>query len=322
MEYLNNQEGNLDCLFLSIFRNHHHPRSPIKQVDAKFFQAEKIFLSMFKLGMFEIYEFLYNYCTDDYHFKSWIISLKGELFYKEKVVEFNKWYKSIHEKEVKPINDFLSADQHQFWEEKGYLRIEQIIDAERCDAVIAHIVNELQINLESPETWYLSAEKLQGLMLPLYQGLALENIREDEQIKAVFASLYQTYDILPNCEKVSFNPPVNHHYTFKGSPLHWDIDFSVGPKYHIQGLLYLNDVPINRGPFTLIPGYQHQIAAVLEEYGNPELALETLRDSEEIIALAGKKGDLIVWLESLPHAASPNYSDQPRFVQYISFHKF
>ena len=56
--------------------------------------------------------------------------------------------------------------------------------------------------------------------------------------------------------------------------------------------------------------------------GSPELALETLRDSEEIIALAGKKGDLIVWLESLPHAASPNYSDQPRFVQYISFHKF
>lgn len=322
MEYLNKHEGNLDCLFLSIYRNHHHSPSPIKQVDEKFFQAEKMFLSMFQLGMFEIYEFLYHDCKDDSHFKSWIISLKGEVFYQDKVVEFNNWYQFTNQNVVKPVVDFLTAAQHQFWEENGYLKIDQIIDAERCDAVIELINNELQIDLENSETWYKSASKLQGLMLQLYQGLALDKIRDDEQIKAVFASLYQTNDILPNCEKVSFNPPVNNQYTFKGSPLHWDIDFSVGPKYHIQGLLYLNDVPINRGPFTLIPRYHHQLTATLEKYGNPELALETLRDSEEIIALAGKKGDLILWLESLPHAASPNYSDLPRFAQYISFHKF
>lgn len=322
MEYLNNHDVDIDFPFLSVYRNHHHSRNPIKQVDEKFFQAEKMFLNLFQLGLFEIYEFLYNFCTDDYHFQNWIISIKGKEFYEKKAVEFNHWYKSTHQEIAKPVIDLLTAEQLVFWEENGYLKIEQIIDSERCELVISLIAKELQIDLENKDTWYPADSKLQGLMFQLYQGAALENIREDDKIKAVFASLYQTNDILPNCEKVSFNPPVNNHFSFKGSPLHWDIDFTVGPKYYIQGLLYLNDVPNDRGPFTLIPGFHHQITATLENYENPEFALEELRNSDKIISIAGNKGDLIVWLESLPHAASPNYSDQPRFVQYISFHKF
>jgi hypothetical protein len=316
-----NHEEFIDFQFLSLYRNHHHPHHAIKQVDEIFFQAEKMFLNIFQIGLFEVYEFLYNLCEDDHHFKNWIISLKGEEFYEKKAFEFNHWYKSNQQFDSTTVDDFLTADQLNFWEENGYLKIDQMIDHERCDAVIALIDNKLQIDIKNKDTWYPNDHKMQGLMLQLYQGEALENIRNDKNIKAVFASLYQTNNILPNCEKVSFNPPENSHFSFKGSPLHWDIDFNVGPTQHIQGLLYLNDVPVNRGPFTLIPGYHHQIAATLENYQSPELALVELRKSDKIISIPGKKGDLIVWLESLPHAASPNYSDQPRYVQYISFYK-
>jgi ectoine hydroxylase-related dioxygenase (phytanoyl-CoA dioxygenase family) len=39
------------------------------------------------------------------------------------------------------------------------------------------------------------------------------------------------------------------------------------------------------------------------------------------IPVPGKKGDIVLWLQTLPHAASANHSDLPRFVQYISFSK-
>ncbi|RZK42715.1 MAG: phytanoyl-CoA dioxygenase, partial [Pedobacter sp.] len=133
------------------------------------------------------------------------------------------------------------------------------------------------------------------------------------------SQLYGGKNVVPNTEKLSYNPPENTQYRFAGSPLHWDIDFNSGIQYHIQGLIYLNDVPAKRGALTLIQGFHHEIETFLAGHPSPEVAIEKLRTENRQIAIAGKKGDLIVWLEALPHAASPNQSDQPRFVQYVSF---
>ncbi|MNR16299.1 hypothetical protein D3C85_1328940 [compost metagenome] len=59
----------------------------------------------------------------------------------------------------------------------------------------------------------------------------------------------------------------------------------------------------------------------LSRFDDPESAMTALRNKGLQIPIEGKKGDLIVWLESLPHAASPNHSDSPRFVQYVSFNE-
>ena len=34
--------------------------------------------------------------------------------------------------------------------------------------------------------------------------------------------------------------------------------------------------------------------------------------------VAGKAGDLVIWHSALPHGSSPNSSDRPRIVQYIT----
>jgi hypothetical protein len=317
---ITNAQQPTDCPFLTIVRKYHDPKSPQKDFSDEYQHQEKIFLNVFQIGLFETYQFLYSECRDDEHFKNWIIQLKGADFYQHATIKFNQWHREVGYIADKPFISTLNEVQHQFWKENGYLKINKIIDAKRCNAVIDLITATLGMDMKKPETWYNDHQLLQGLMLQLYQHKVLDDIRHDELVKSVFASLYGSDALLPNCEKVSFNPPINTSFTFKGSPLHWDIDFNIGPKYYIQGLLYLNDVPINRGPFSLIPGYHHQIEAELQDK-SPELLIQQLTEQNLAIPIIGQQGDLILWLQSIPHAATPNYSDLPRFVQYLSFNQ-
>ncbi|WP_222621819.1 phytanoyl-CoA dioxygenase family protein [Pedobacter fastidiosus] len=63
------------------------------------------------------------------------------------------------------------------------------------------------------------------------------------------------------------------------------------------------------------------ISNTIQIHPEPEDALKILRAQSKPAKIAGKKGDLILWLEALPHAASPNRSSLPRFVQYVSYIK-
>jgi ectoine hydroxylase-related dioxygenase (phytanoyl-CoA dioxygenase family) len=281
---------------------------------------EDILLGFLGLGKFETYQFLYSECTSYPHFEEWIIDLKGHDAVDQAIHSINNWRKDISQKSktAKP-EQILSAEQFEFWNKNGYLRIENVISKEKCEAVIDVIDDELGVRREDKDTWYNGHDKLQGLMLQLYQGAALEAIRFDEAIRKVFACLYDTEDLVCNCEKVSFNPPETEIYQFRGSSLHWDIDFSKGPAYYIQGLVYLNDVPAEKGSLCIIPSFHHKIEDFLSDFDSPYEAIEALRTSDQIVPVEGKQGDLILWHQALPHAATPNHSGEPRYVQYVSF---
>jgi len=310
-------ENNRLISFLETYRLHHHPEKPVKQTDETFFMLEKVFLNLFQLGLFETYSFLYQNCQSLAGFKDWIISTKGKDLFDQAQAHFNLWQLPGPSA---PVNvPTLNEQQFQFWEENGYLKIDKIIADGDCEAVCEMICETLGVGLQNYDSWYPDHELLQGMMLQIYQHPSIERIRNNDRVKAVFANLYHNQNILPNCEKVSYNPPVSPRYEFKGSPLHWDIDFDLGVKYYIQGLVYLNDVPEERGAFKLIPAFHHQIETHLKGYENPELAINDLREKGIDIAIPGKKGDLILWLQAIPHAASPNLSNLPRFVQYVSF---
>lgn len=191
---------------------------------------------------------------------------------------------------------------------------------EDCDAVTKFICNTLGVNLSNSATWYPKHQLLQGLMLQLYQDKVLSKIRENISIRKVFSDLYKSKNIIANCDKVSYNPPVSDSFKFMGSPLHWDINFDQMPGYYIQGLVYLNDVLENRGPIQLIPGFHSYFDQFINEYGSPVAAIESLRDANIAQPVTGQKGDLILWLNTIPHAATANHSDLPRFVQYVSYY--
>ncbi|MGJ1286543.1 phytanoyl-CoA dioxygenase family protein [Sphingobacterium spiritivorum] len=306
--------------FLSAYTAFHLERKAHNKAnDETFVRTSNAFLAIFELGLFDTINFLFNEYTDVESFRQWIIRKKGVEFYKSARQKFEEWEIQRDVKAENYVYKILTEDQLNYWEEQGYLKISGLVCEEDCDAVVDHICSVLSVNLEKPETWYPEQTALQGIMLPDAVGAAVEKVRNNTAIRAVFTDLYKSDAIFPNILPLGYNPPESMGYAFRGSRIHWDIDFSIGPRYHIQGLLYLHDVPENGGAFSLIPGYHKQIDHLLKEFGTPEAAMQYLAAANLEKHISGKKGDLILWIESSPHAATTNKSDNPRFVQYINF---
>ncbi|SUJ01367.1 Phytanoyl-CoA dioxygenase (PhyH) [Sphingobacterium spiritivorum] len=306
--------------FLSAFLAfHRNPKTDRGVTDAASVRSSNAFLAIFELGLFDTLNFLYNEYTDLESFRQWIIGKKGLDRYKNSVQKLREWEMLRDQKVENYEYKLLTEEQLKYWEEEGYIKISGLVEDEDCDAVVHHICSVLSVDLENSKTWYSAQSDLQGIMLPDAVGDAVEKIRNNTAVRAVFADLYKSDAIFPNILPLGYNPPESMGYAFRGSRIHWDIDFSIGPRFHIQGLLYLHDVPENGGAFSLIPGYHKQIDRLLKEFGTPEAAMQYLVAANLEKHISGKKGDLILWIESLPHAATANKSNNPRFVQYINF---
>ncbi|MBS1661666.1 MAG: phytanoyl-CoA dioxygenase family protein [Bacteroidetes bacterium] len=312
----------INCTFLSTFYNHHRRiKSGNPPLAAKDFSTiEDIWMSFFGLGKFETYQFIYNSCTSIEDLEQWIIRLKGETQAHASAAAFDQWTQGntiTH----RPGQSILTEPQWQAWNNHGYIKVSNLIDDHFCDSVSELICNHLNVDLTKKETWYNNHPDWHGLMLQLYQHESINKIKTLPCIRHLFTELYDTPNITPNTEKVSFNPPETATWKFRHHQLHWDIDFANPDLQYIQGLIYLNDVPEPRGPLTLVPGFHHQFEDWIKTYPNPDQAQKVMQNTLAGTPIPGKKGDLILWLQTLPHAASANHSDLPRFVQYISFSK-
>jgi hypothetical protein len=312
----------INCSFLSLFYQHHQCIKAGKpSADDNDFRAiENIWMGFYGLGIFETYQFIYTQCTSIEDLEEWMIGLKGEKQVRESTIAFDQWMKGNLDK-AKPGTAILSEEQVQNWREQGYIKVSNLVEEDLCDAVSRLICNQLGAELSRPETWYNSHPGWHGLMLQLYQDESINAIKILPGILQLFTELYGTSDIIANTEKLSFNPPESAAWKFRHNQLHWDIDFTKPDLQYIQGLVYLNDVPENRGPLTLVPGFHHRFEDWIKTYPDPDDARQEMQNSLASIPIPGKKGDVVLWLQTLPHAASANYSDLPRFVQYISFSK-
>lgn len=315
----------INCSFLSVFYEHHqHIKTGKPPADVKdFMTIEDIWMSFYGLGKFETYQFMYGKCTSIEDLEEWMIHLKGEQQVQESAAAFDRWTKGrgIDTNSIPHGHSILNEGQWQNWKEQGYIKISGLVDDHLCDAVSRLICTRLGVDLSRPETWYNSHPDWQGLMLQLYQDESIDAIKTLPAILRLFTEMYGTSNIIANTEKVSFNPPESSAWKFRHNKLHWDIDFTQPDLQYIQGLVYLNDVPENRGPLTLVPGFHHRFEDWIKTYPDPDTAQQVMQSTLTGTPVPGKKGDIVLWLQTLPHAASANYSDLPRFVQYISFSK-
>ena len=221
---------------------------------------------------------------------------------------------------VETLNeDVFTPGDISFFKENGYAVLHNAVTDEQCNAATQAISEYLSADINDPATWYKPHEEMRGLMLMFYHHPALNVNRNSRRIHKAYEQLYGSPAIHKVVDKVSFNPPETSFYKFKGSPLHWDVSLALPIPFKLQGLLYLNDVESDGGPFYCVPGFHNKIEEWLNglpENVNPrEEALRQLKPE----AITGKAGDLIIWHQALPHCASPNYSTTPRFVQYITY---
>jgi hypothetical protein len=234
---------------------------------------------------------------------------------------FNNWFQEnkSHKIEENLEANILTEEDFEFWEKNGYLVLKNAISMKDCEKTKEAILEYLSAKMDEPSTWYTNHEAKEGLMVLFTKHSTLEKNRNSAKIKKAYEQLYKTDQLYKTIDKVSFNPPETIYYSFKGSALHWDVSLQPPIPFRLQGLLYLTDVEANSGAFHCVPGFHNQINSWLDslpENSNPrEMAVKELKPTPVI----GKAGDFIIWHQALPHCATPNTSNLPRMVQYLTY---
>lgn len=254
------------------------------------------------------------------------ISLEVAIAYlydeKPNLEQFTNW---IHQQtksnttSIKNSDDVLTADDLEFWNQNGYLVVKNVISKADCENTRNAIWEFLNMSLEDKQSWYIQHPGQRGMMVHFSDHSTLNANRNSPRIKKVYEQLYQTNAIYKTIDKVSFNPPINHNFSFMGSDLHWDVSLHLPIPYRLQGLIYLSDCAENEGAFHCVPGFHNEIEIWMKnvpENVNPrEFALQTLKP----IPIVGAAGDMVIWHQALPHCATANYGKTPRMVQYLTY---
>jgi hypothetical protein len=218
-----------------------------------------------------------------------------------------------------PTGNVLSREDHDFWNDNGYLLVKNAVTKVACENARSAIWEFLGADPESKDSWYLPHEGKKGLMLNLFQHPALDSIRRSPRIRRAYEELYGHEDIYLLVDKVSFNPPETSKYRFMGSPLHWDVSLQQPIPFVLQGLLYLNDVDETDGAFHCVPGFHRNGGGWLASLPGNVNAREVAQKELTPAPVPGKAGDLVIWHQALPHCATANKGIVPRMVQYIAY---
>ena len=218
--------------------------------------------------------------------------------------------------EVAASAPVLSADDLAHWQEHGYVVLHDAVPRATREAATQALWDHLGARADEPETWYRRSDH--GIMVQYFQHPAFAANRRSPRIHKAFAQLWGTADLWATTDRVGFNVPEREGWKFPGPHLHWDVSVKTPIPFGTAGILYLTDTPPEQGAFTLVPGFQRWGEAWLKA-----LPPDTNPRTQDMHALgakpiAGCKGDLIIWHQSLPHGASPNRGTAPRMVQYIN----
>ena len=277
-------------------------------------------LTVLGLGLEQTITYVYGDRPSFEEFENWIVSTSG-LPDAEKVNKFNKLFTgdSCVIETSGPVDDVLTEDDLDFWEENGYVIVRNAISREDSDKAVEVICKHLEIDRYDSATWYNNHPMKQGIMVQLFQHPLLAQNRRSPKIQRAFEQLWQRTDIWVNTDRVGFNPPETPRNPFSGPRLHWDVSIKTPIPFGTQGILYLADTAENQGAFTLVPGFQHKVV----DWQN-NLPAGVNPRTENLYALgpkplAASAGDFIIWHQALPHGSSPNTSALPRFVQYINY---
>jgi hypothetical protein len=213
----------------------------------------------------------------------------------------------------------LSADDHRFFAEHGYVRVSNVVPQGNLDAVIDAIWEFLGMHPDDPEDWYRPPHRPGG-MVEMYQHQALWNNRQHPRVYQAFAEILDTPRLWVSMDRASMKPPYHPdhpEYDHEGF-IHWDVDTTSLPlPLAVQGVLYLTDTDEDQGGFQCVPGMHQMLAEWVKtqpEDRNPRVPDLT---GLTVQAIPGRAGDLVIWHRGLAHGNGRNVSDRPRLAQYI-----
>ena len=208
----------------------------------------------------------------------------------------------------------LNQEELDFFAEYGYVVARQVVDRAQVERTAQAVWDFAGKDPDDPETWYDDG----GIMVEIYHHQTLWDNRTNPRVHRAFAQVWNDEKLWVSHDRASINPPERDPDS-KEHNLHWDLDIDSGPfSFGTQGVLYLTDTPAAQGAFICVPGFHHKIEDWLES-----LPADANPREQDLLALGAERigaeaGDMIIWLNMLPHTASLNRGQRPRVAQYIN----
>jgi hypothetical protein len=233
----------------------------------------------------------------------------------------------------------LSDDQLSSFRRNGYVRIEQAVPDDHCDAVVDAIWDFLGKSPNEPETWYGPPSGLDepahgqfAGMVNLYQQQALWDNRQHPDVYEAFTRILDESDLWVSLDRCNMTPPRREEYPeYTSSFIHWDVDTSPLPErpvdetgtpavpFGVQGVLYLDDTTEEMGGFQCVPDLYRELDEWVQTAPDDRDPFEPDLDGQyEIESIPGEKGDLVIWDSLLAHGNGHNETDRPRLAQYLT----
>lgn len=283
----------------------------------------KLLLDTLGLGNQQVFEQLYLVKPDFAGFQAWILETAGPPDARL-LDRYHAWlYEMPPGDEAQAQMDAIAAmppvlDEAALahWDAHGYVILPDAITPDEIEAVKALLWQVIGASPDDAESWY--AAKTNGIMVPHFQNPVLEAARRSPRVHKAFAQLWGSENLWVVIDRMGFNPPERDGHLFSGSDVHWDASLVRPIPFATQGVLYLSDTAEDQGAFRCVPGFHRRIDAWLDALGDANPREADL--SADVKHVAGRAGDLIIWRQDLPHAASPNRSNQPRLAQYLTYY--
>ena len=283
-------------------------------------QLDSSLIDILGIGLLPTYQFLYGQRPDFESFEKWVSAHANGHIAAETIQRCNALFENRNNEQELLIENVLTPQDMTFWDTHGYVIIRNAVTLQDAEAARKAILDHLEMNEQDAASWYKENESMQGIMVPLYRGAAIDKNRNSPIIKKAFEQLWNCANLVVTTDKCGFNPPETDAFKYRGIGLHWDVSLATPIPFGTQGILYLTDTAAHQGALTLVPGFHKTLENwlhALPENMNPR---EADLSSFGPTPIAANAGDFIIWNHKLPHSSSANKADLPRIVQYINWY--
>lgn len=285
---------------------------------------QRVLLDALGLGLEQTLQFLRLEYPDYPAFEAWIVETAGvpdpaKIARYHAVLDGLSPPEAVQARldEIDRASPVLDAADLDHWDREGYLILRNAIARDEAAATADLLWRVIGASPGDPESWYV--QRSSGIMVQHFQGEAMEVPRRSARVHKAFAQLWGTADLWPLVDRLGFNPPERPGYSFRATPIHWDVSLAHPIPFSTQGILYLTDTEADQGALQLVPGFHRRLAeGWLESIGDADPREHDF--SREAVPIAANAGDLIIWRSDIPHGASPNRATFPRLVQYVTMY--
>lgn len=222
-----------------------------------------------------------------------------------------------------------SQELLEHWYQYGFVVGKDVVTSELSSKAIEKMISIAQsFDLNCEDSYKKDSQGTPILsrgFFELYHDNCLAQIRQSIRLYLHFCLIWNSPYLWTSFDRLGIKTPAGE--SSMGLDLHVDQNPTVHPEFTtVQGVLALEDCPVERGTFAVVPGsissFKDYVQFIQPGYKGEFVPLkdsylrEYLTRYKQLIPL--KKNCIVSWDSRTTHANSSNISDINRYVCYVS----